>query len=96
MNKKIKDTLVAESFRNKNVSRFFKEVHSRTKLNKRCSDEIDGLKCFKDIASLFASKFKAVSGGTNVARDRQVKVDAQLPIADFTLKMFAMPSNSSM
>ena len=28
------------------------------------------------IASLFASKFKAVSGGTNVARDRQVHVGA--------------------
>ena len=43
---KIKDTLVAESFRNENVSKFWKEVHSRTKLNKRCSDEIDGLKCY--------------------------------------------------
>ena len=76
---KIKDTLVAEIFLNENVSKFWKEVHSRTKLNKRCSDEIDGLKCFKYIASLFASKFKAVSGRTNVARDRQLHVGDQLP-----------------
>ena len=61
---------MAESFRNKNVSKFWKEVHSRSKLKMRCSDETDGLKCFTDIASSFASKFKAVSGGTNVARDR--------------------------
>ena len=52
------------------MSKFWKEVHSRAKLNKKCSDEIEGLKCFKDIASLFASKFKAVSGGTKYAGAR--------------------------